>query len=689
MTTLKVGRLNAKHLTVLSGVVFALLAAQTFGSRPQAPDDCLVRLEQAIVVTQLPIGAGAESQAGACGGMLRASYGEGARLVSVSPDGAVRVLTGEFHSACDPGISFDAGHMLFAAKRAASDWWNIYEMSADGSEVRQITRDMGNCRCPSYQSTLHTIISPKPWYQLTFVSDAACMVNEYGEGPATALFSCRLDGSAIRRLSFNLSSDFDPFMMSDGRLLFSSWQRARLDQGLLGRIGLFGINIDGADYALFAGHEGRRIKHMPCTTNGDLAVFVEADKVPWDGAGYISCVQLRRPLSTYRQITSESDGLFHTPSPLPNGHILVSRRPHDGSASHGVWCLAPSSGKAQQVFDDPRYHDIQAKVIHPRDEPDGRSSVVTEEDPHGMLYCLNVYTSDFNDPSWLSPGDIKRLRVLEGVPLKTEEAGGVLTNTGTLGSTENETPSAYYPGSTVNGIPPLVQRRILGEIPVEDDGSFQIKVPANTPIELQALDARGLALRTCGWIWAKNHEPRGCIGCHEDAELVPENLFNDALRRPSISLCLPPERRRTVDFRRDVMPIIASKCAPCHKEGQTPLYLDGDVTPTRHSNRRAYFNRSYENLLVSETERTRGNVRWKYVDPGRARTSPLVWRVFDRNTSRPWDGRAACAPGKRMPPAEAEPLNEDEKRTIVQWIDMGAIWDGIPGEDGLTQNQDP
>ena len=57
-------------------------------------------------------------------------------------------------------------------------------------------------------------------------------------------------------------------------------------------------------------------------------------------------------------------------------------------------------------------------------------------------------------------------------------------------------------------------------IAVEEDGSFNLEVPANTPIELQLLDDDGMALRRCGWIWAKNHEPRGCIGCHEDGELV-------------------------------------------------------------------------------------------------------------------------------------------------------------------------
>jgi hypothetical protein len=36
-----------------------------------------------------------------------------------------------------------------------------------------------------------------------------------------------------------------------------------------------------------------------------------------------------------------------------------------------------------------------------------------------------------------------------------------------------------------------------------------------------------------------------------------------------------------------------------------------------------------------------------------------------------------------MPPASSEELTEDEKRTFVEWIDMGALWDGIPGPDGL------
>ena len=649
------------------------------------------RLEAPFVVTQLPARADAEKYPPCAGGMLRAPYGDRGRLVLVSPHALPRVLTGGFHGACDPEISFDAKQILFAGKRKASDHWNIYEMAVDGSGVRQITSEMGNCRSPGYQSSLYRLrpvgVPSEPEYHLTFVSDAAGTMNEDGSRPATDLYCSRLDGSAVRRLTFNLSSDMDPVIMSDGRLVFSGWQRARLDHGLLGRVGLFGVNIDGADCALYAGYEGRRIKHMPCATESGLVVFVEADAVPWDGAGQLSCVRIRRPLHSYRQITRESDGLFHSPSPLPGGRILVSRRPRDGSRTHGVWRLDPSTGKAAPVFDDPRYHEIQARLIHPRTEPDGRSSVVTEKDPHGKLYCLNVYTSDLEKREWMPVGSVKRLRVLEGVPLSISQTDAYLSSPKASARPAPEAAAARYaryPGSTVNGVPPLVQRRILGEISVQDDGSFNVEIPANTPIELQILDGDGMALRSCGWIWARNREPRGCIGCHEDAELVPENRFVDAMRRSPVSLCLPPERRRTVDFRRDVMPIVARKCAPCHRRGETPLYLDGDLTRVAGPGGNAHFNRTYENLLVPDPA-TQGEPPFgRYVHPGRARTSPLVWHVFGRDTSRPWDPPGAQGPVKKMPPAGSEPLTEDQRRTIVEWIDMGALWDGIPGADNFS-----
>ena len=241
-------------------------------------------------------------------------------------------------------------------------------------------------------------------------------------------------------------------------------------------------------------------------------------------------------------------------------------------------------------------------------------------------------------------------------------------------------------------MPAIAQRRLLGDADIQPDGSFQISIPANTPIQLQTLDENGLALRTCGWIWSKNAEPRGCIGCHEDGESTPENAFVDALQRPAVALTLPPERRRTVDFRRDVMPILETKCVACHAQDGAPPRLDGGLAPLPDSAglRRGSggFNRAYVNLLAVRDASDAQAGQGLYVHSGRARTSPLIWHVFGRNTSRPWDGELLNSQAaKPIPAGKVPPLTNLETRILVEWIDMGALWDGIPGADEFSGSQ--
>ncbi len=601
------------------------------------------RLPDTVVLTQLPAQVSSENPPPAVGDILRHPIGEGARIILVDEDGRSRVLSKDFHSAADPDVSFDGKRVVFAGKKGESDKWNVFEIGIDGGGARQITRDYGDCRNPVYLSTQYTIISAEPWYQIAFTSTEAGTANEYGHSPARHLYSCLLDGSGARRLTFNLSSDIDPFLLQDGRLLFSSWQRATLARGIRGRMALFTINNDGTDVSLFSGGEGRRIKHMPCTTTRDLAVFVEAEHLLWDGAGHLSTVALRRPLHSYRVIAD--NGLFHSPSPLPDGGILVSKRPADGSGTHGVYRLEPDTGEMEPIFDDLSYHDIQAKLVQARPEPDGRSSVVTEEDPYGRLYCMNISETDLERREWMTREKAIKLRVLEGVAPELPE-----------GKKEER----------CHDRPTLAQKRILGVIPIEPDGSFYIKVPANTSIQLQVLDENSMALRTCSWIWAKNHEPRGCIGCHEDPELTPENRFIDAVKKPPIELILPPEKRRTVDFRRDVLPLLENKCAlaGCHVTGGSPPRLDSSQEDG------SCFNTAYESLVSSS--------QGKYVLPGQARTSPLIWSILGRQTSRPWDPSPPPDPIQPMPPPGSEPLTAEELQTIVEWIDLGALWEGVP-----------
>jgi hypothetical protein len=603
-----------------------------------------------VVLTQTPVDPGLATPGPV--GMPWSDFGTGARISMLGPDSSIRVLTDGFHSACDPEISFDGTRMLFSARKTAGDSWNIYEMELSDRRVRRITQDAGNCRSPVYQGSHYTIVADEPWYQITFVSDHAGELEEHAPVLSTSLYSCRLDGSDVRRLTFNPSSDMGPTILPDGRLLFSSRQRSTLEWGLEGRVGLFASQTDGIDYAAFSTEEGRRVKLTPCVVPDRLVVFVESDALTWDGAGNLASVSLRRNLHSYRRITDVGDGLFSFPSPLPDGRVLVSRRPGDGSGSYGLYRVDPGTGAVEAVFDDPAHHDIQARLVTSRPEPDGRSSVVTDTNPNGVLYGLDVYESDLGD-DWIARGTPVRLRVLEGIPRKTSD---------------RDAPPA--------GIPPLLPRRVLGVVGVEEDGSFNVEVPANIPIQLQLLDDDGMALRSCGWIWVRNRETRGCIGCHEDGERTPENRFVQALARVPMPLTLPPERRRTVDFRRDVAPILRNRCASasCHGDPGAALVLDGSPSRATDADGQARFDRAYRALMEGFPTGT-------YVDPGRARTSPMISKLLARSTARPWDDARQVASNESI--GHPDPgLTPDETLVLVEWIDLGALWDGAGKERG-------
>jgi hypothetical protein len=58
-------------------------------------------------------------------------------------------------------------------------------------------------------------------------------------------------------------------------------------------------------------------------------------------------------------------------------------------------------------------------------------------------------------------------------------------------------------------------QQLLGYAPVEPDGSFKLKVPADTPIALALIDSKGRAFQThTNWIQARPGERRTCDGCH-------------------------------------------------------------------------------------------------------------------------------------------------------------------------------
>lgn len=587
-------------------------------------------LASPIVFCQLPADRAPEGPLAS--GLLPAAYGGGARLMLMHPDGSMIDLAPELASACDPDVSFDAERLLFAGQEEPGDPWNIYEIAIDGSGLRQITREERDSRHPIYLSTLYTITSDEPWYTLLFVRQDEAL-NETATAVGSSLYSVRLDGSELRRITFHPGNDRTPFLMQDGYVLFAGARLSARSGAARSEVGLFGIQRDGVDYTFFGGAQGERVQHMPTVTDKGQVVFVEAETLDWAGAGRLAALDTARPYHSYRSLTDTDGGLFHSPSPLGDGSLLVSHRPADGGQPFRLVRFSPEEGIVESVLELPGRHLLHAKQVAPRREPDGRSSTVRPESPSGKLYSLDVYESDPAFAS-LERGSARRLRVIEGMPSPemSRDAGGI-------------------------------GRRLLGEAPVEEDGSFHIDVPADLPVQLQLLDEDGLALATCDWIWVKPREYRGCIGCHEDPELTPPNRFVQAAGRPATDLTLPEDRRRIVGFRDQALPLLASRCSSCHQSG-SEFVLGSLDTPEGARE-------AYSALLTAADSPARAGGR--YVEPGAARRSPLIWRLLGRDASRAWDrdGR----PTQEVPQDHVDLLTREEMRTLIEWIDLGAQWD--------------
>lgn len=627
-----------------------------------------------LVVTQVPGDVKTPTASWNVAGLSRSDWFERARVVVVSPEGQVRVLSEGLGSACDPNVSFDGLRVVFAGKKDSRSLWRIWEIGIDGQNLRPVSPENQDARSPIYASTLFTLDSPEPWFTLVYVAQES-ILNETGRSSASSLYNIKLDGTEPRRLTFNPNNNFDPFQMWDGRVIYAAERYPLEPAAGAGHVGLYGVHMVGTDMEFYGGEAGRRIQQMPCATDGGLVLFVESDEVTWDGAGQLSIIEEHRPHRTYKRLTSDPAWLYLYPAPWRGNQVLVSRRSADGQATCGICRFDAEKAECETVFDSPDYHDVQAQAVRTRPRPDGHSTIVEPAKyTTGVFYALNCYDADEKMLPHLPKGTFKRVRVIEGTAMV---AGTNLVN-----------PSAGLPvGSERKG--PFVARRLLGEAPIEADGSFNIEVPADTPVLLQTLDERGLALGTCGWLWVKPRETRGCIGCHEDPELIPENNFVFALRRLSNKVTPPASQRRSVDFREAIVPILKNRCASvsCHGMPDAPVYLPLVADqPVLQDLQQAYA------ALRSAVEGGPGTPsplpqRGKYVDAGRARTSPLIWRLFGADTSRPWDrgsDQAMSTPKKvkpMPPPDKGGPLSDEEIRVFVEWIDLGASWEAVKTDE--------
>ena len=488
-----------------AGLVAAVLLASLPAAGAQWP----------LVLTQEPM-TEPSTEAGRCAGC---------RVVLVDTDGTVTNLTEQFESACDPAVAYDGRTLLFAGKRSAGDRWNIYELdlASEGLPATQLTRDLGDCTEPLYLA--RASVTPPVFEDrvrwITFVSSAAGELRGDGS-PVTSLYVMSRTpvegrGTVLWRTTYNLGGDWSPTVMADGRILFASRQWSDPERGGGGgaTTALLTITWAGDNINPFYGTYGSPVPDasQPCELIDERSVvFIEPDAAAADGGGRLVRLSLRRPLHSRTVI--DGFGRYRRPHPWPDGGVLVAHS--DGSASYGLVVVDEQSGATTaEVFDDPGWHDVDAQPVIPHPEPIARIPMLEFASVldipgfkgAGQLHCMNVYDSDRPELAELEPGAVAWARFVQGVALGPEPAGD----------------EAQWP-------PPGIETRVLGEAPVEADGSFFVNAPGNVPWYIELLDADRRVVSTMhAWAWVRSGSQRGCVGCHADPELAPQNRATEAL----------------------------------------------------------------------------------------------------------------------------------------------------------------
>jgi hypothetical protein len=428
----------------------------------------------------------------------------GCELVRIDADGTTTTLTPEFAAAKDPSVAFDGRTILFAGRKTPSDLWQIWRIRSDGSEPTLVIADGGNLTNPLHVGSLFHLDDERPTARFVYLSDTHGWADPFTGNMATALYAADLDGGHPWRIGFNLGSDLAPDVLANGRVLFSS-RRAN------GRFAIMAVNNDGTDLMAYAdSHSGQ--PHQDMVAVGlDRVYFIAADSPGPLGGGALVYVSKRRPLKTRTVFKPDGHGWYHSPRPLTDGGLVASYLPRNESGGYRLVGLHPETGEpiGREIAAD-GFHLIDAQELTRRPEVRGRSSVVNMAADTGIFFCISSHISD-------RPGVAEAarsatdLRVIEGIP--------------------------SAPGSTPSNPPPT---RVLGVAPLGEDGSFHIEVPASTPIAFELVDNEGMVVaRQDDWVWVMPRESRGCIGCHEDREMVPPNVLADAVVRPAVKIPWP------------------------------------------------------------------------------------------------------------------------------------------------------
>ena len=571
------------------------------------------------------------------GGALKAldlATGQARTLVE-APQGVVR----------SPCVHFDGAKILFAMRRHKKENLHLFEVSADGTGLRQLTfaPDVSDFD-PIYL----------PGGDIVFSSTREPKYNMCSQDIGANLFRMDRDGANIHQITKSTLFENHSALLPDGRVLYKRWEY--VDRNFGDAHSFWTVHPDGTNQAVVYGNNtadpaavyyGQPIpatRRLLCILSthhhnmwGPLAIL--DPRLATDGKAAI----LRTWPAAVRDQLSDSgrfncdklNGVrpkYETPWPLSAKHFLCSRMTGKGSEM-GLYLVDVFGNQVLLHAQPPSC--FSPLPLAPRPRPPRLPPRRDFLDADGCLYVQNVYVG--THMRGVARGSVKALRIVES----PEKRGW--------------TPAKWFgqgfmaPGMNWHD---FTAKRILGTVPVEPDGSAHFAVPSDTFIFFQLLDADGMMVQSMrsGTV-LQSGERTGCVGCHDSrlASPLAEGPVPIAVRRPPSRIAPWHGARRMFSYRAEVQPVFDRHCVRCHDfggKGAKKLILAGD--------RSLYFNASYTELW-----------RKRYVKAVGAGPAPI-------QPAGSWGARASKLVQVLRKGHNDVRLDLESFDRIVTWIDINA-----------------
>ncbi len=486
------------------------------------------------------------------------------RLVS-DAEGAVR----------DPQVHYDGKRVLFSWRRGGSDYFHLYEIHCDGSGLKQLTDGPFDDVEPTYL----------PDGGIIFCSTRAQRWVPCWYSQVATLHRCDGDGRNIRMLSSNIEQDNTPWVLPDGRVLYTRWEY--VDRSREHFHHLWVMNPDGTAQMTYYGNQFPGdvfLDAKPISGTANILMINSPNHGQSEHRGRVSLVKTNAgPDSLSAQAMLDSHAEFRDPYALHSNAILVAEDTRllimDGTGrTRELYRLPAELSRGGAWLHEPR-------PLRPRHREPAIPARTDLSQDQGQLIVQNVYLG--RNMADIPRGAIKKLLVLENLPKPVNFTGSM-------------DPISYGGSYSLN--------RVLGTVPVEADGSVNMHLPPLRSLQLVALDEENLAVkRMLSFLTVMPGEVTTCIGCHEPRTIAPPAVATtEALQRAPSRIAPIPNTPEIFDYPRDIQPILDKHCLPCHDIDQYAggVLLSGDQGPMfTHS----YFTLSARLQMADGRDLARGN----------------------------------------------------------------------------------